>query len=428
MKYRSSIEVIEDVLGRPLFEPEFRFRTLLELDAATGDLSPPDLSEKQFDAIASRLKLHWADCLATGTPSGDQLLMDEVTFTPLHRFPWGLENTVFTEIIFTKENAFRDVSADIRRALLYAEHIVIRDPALALDDEDKIYYPNDPDRWRKNAWEFVYLRLGLIYRLVNAGIVQLFPLSQMHPPRTVRDGRDAELQNLNSIYFSDDFRRVLKSSAYFARPKNRGHLGIALGQFAVRNAEYPKARAWLKSLDQYHALSELEKLLNAEFLSSNDVNLQRLSSLVTIDPLRCSDEDFISMRKNEELFSLWRGIVSSTTIDMASYPAASARELRALVDSRQELWRAALNDRIGKSRVLEGVLDRNAIVCGLISAGAAVASAASSAIVAAAALGGGLAVPLLNLLSNANQVAAGAAPRRAVSAHFMSLGGSPARE
>jgi hypothetical protein len=150
--------------------------------------------------------------------------------------------------------------------------------------------------------------------------------------------------------------------------------------------------------------------------------------LVTIDPLRCSDEDFISMRNSEELFSLWRGIVSSTTIDMASHPAASARELRSLVDSRQELWRAALNDRIGKSRVLEGVLDRNAIVCGLISAGAAAASAASSAIVAAAALGGGLAVPLFNLLSNANEVTAGAASRRAVSAHFMSLGGSPARE
>jgi hypothetical protein len=87
MKFGSSIEVIEDLLGRPLYEPEFRFHTFREIMTMPDLYPPPELTHGQFETLAERLTEHWSDTeTMEGTPDRC-LLIRPLSYSKIHRIP-----------------------------------------------------------------------------------------------------------------------------------------------------------------------------------------------------------------------------------------------------------------------------------------------------------------------------------------------------
>jgi len=56
---RSSIDVIEDVLGARLFPPGGAARSLAEIDDSEPNYCAPVISERQYREIQQRLEDHW---------------------------------------------------------------------------------------------------------------------------------------------------------------------------------------------------------------------------------------------------------------------------------------------------------------------------------------------------------------------------------
>jgi hypothetical protein len=256
--------------------------------------------------------------------------------------------------------------------------------------------------------------------LVNAGLIALAPSVRLNDVRNDQ----GEMWNLQRLYRSAEFRELLNSSIYLRDRDNLADLGVALGQFASRNAEFPRAQVWIGEPRQNRALAELGRVLAESIMPAGQVALYRLSTFAGIDPLKCSDEDLITMRRDEELFSLWRAIISTTLAELANHDYVASTDIEVLINSQQAYWKSALDERIGRSKSIREILDTNAITCGLITGGMAIASGASLGMATVAGLGEGLAIPLLNLFAGANVLPEAMAKRRALTRHFMALGGS----
>jgi hypothetical protein len=332
------------------------------------------------------------------------------------------------------EHLYADDALVARKALLYSEAVVLNDPAqllssqpdlLSLAENGSMTARADDGPWEM-LWQSAVSQLGLLHKLVQAGIVTLYPMVDFAfgMKTETQAGREREqIAELQELYADARWRTLLGGLGCGNWQQAGVQVGWMLGQFAWRNIVVPGVTPWLPDSTCLSTLASIEKSLGDSFLGAESLTLARMSSQVGIDVAKVSDEDIITMRGSEALFATWRQIVAELSPEADRLAVDRAADVRTLVRAKEMLWRAELDRRVGNGGVLAGLLDANPITCGLISGGVAVASGIPPGLAAASALGGGLATPLLRLFANLSGTARSRARQAAVSAHFMALEG-----
>jgi hypothetical protein len=435
---RSSIDVIEEVLGDSLFPTGWKARSYAEIDLSDPAYRVPEVSLGQYREIQVRLQAHWADTIRTMRGDRGTLLVCSRMLTPVHQYLALLDLDPVDRLdrserawrILVKPQINLDEAVIARKALLYSDGVMLRDPAQLLRPSRHVTFGDEPDGdlWRE-LWLSAICQLGLVHKLVRAGIVSLYPAStivgEAFLNRSDKFARREERQvaELRSLYRADRWTSILQDLP-FEDPETAGiYAGWALGQFAWRNITLPGATPWIPNAQCLAALTGVERALNGRILGPDSLTVARLSSRVSIDIGKVSDDDMIAMRSNEELFATWRRLVAELCMELDRLGIDSAADVATLVSAKSELWRSELDRHAGRGGVLSGLFDANPIVCGVITGVAALASGVPPALTAASALGGGLVTPLMRLFANLTGAPGAKRRKRAVNAHFMALEG-----
>jgi hypothetical protein len=435
---RSSIDVLEEVLGDSLFPTGWKARSYTEIDSSDPAYRVPEISLGQYREIQSRLQAHWADTIRTMRGHRGTLLVCSGMLTRVHQYLMLLDMDP-ADRLGRSERAWRiqvkpqinlDEAVIARKALLYSDGVMLRDPAQLLRLSRYVALSDEPDGdvWRK-LWHSAICQLGLVHKLVRAGIVSLYPASTIVEEaffnRSDKFARREESQTteLRSLYRADRWTSILQDLP-FEDPETAGiYAGWALGQFAWRNITLPGATPWIPNAQCLAALTGVERALSGHVLGPDSLTVGRLSSRVSIDISKVSDDDMIAMRSNEELFATWRRLVAELCMELDRLSIDSAADVATLIGTKSELWRAELDRHTGRGGMLSGLFDANPIVCGIITGGATLASGVSPALTAVSALGGGLVTPLMRLFANLAGAPGAKRRKRAVNAHFMALEG-----
>jgi len=134
---RSSIDVIEEVLGVRLFSPGWAARSIAEIDRSDPTYRPPAISEGQYSEIQRRLEDHWDAAWKYPDSQNDFLLVCPRVLTPLHQYLElvGVDAVKEAERVrlgwrtIVQPQIKLDDAVAARRALLFSKGVIVRDPA-----------------------------------------------------------------------------------------------------------------------------------------------------------------------------------------------------------------------------------------------------------------------------------------------------------
>ncbi len=427
---RSSIDVIEDVLGARLFPRTWAARSLAEIDESAPTYRAPAISESQYREIQQRLQNHWDAAWKYSDSQKNFLLVCPRVLSTLHQYLSliGVDPSEEPERaglgwrIMVQPQIKLDDAVAARKALLFSKGVVVRDPA------ELLMPGSDTEGWQ-SRWASAFCYLGLMAKLVRADCVRLHPvgtvLHAVAKDRTLEQARieREQAEELRTLYCSPEWTEVLAGLPFADHDEAGIYAGWALGQFAWRNVVAPDATPWLPTKECLTALSALGNVIDRREVGPEAMTMARFSSKVGVNIARVSDDDLIAIRRNEELFATWRSLVAELCLEVDRLAIDEQADVVTLVQAKEALWLAELDRRIGQGGVLSGVFDASAIACGVITGSVGVASGMTPGLSAASALGGGLINPLIKLVGNLAGGNSNSATRRAVAAHFMALEG-----
>jgi hypothetical protein len=427
---RSSIDVIEDVLGARLFPPGWAARSLAEIDESDPNYRAPAISESKYREIQQRLQDHWDAAWKYPDSNKDFLLVCPRVLTPLHQYLTLIgvdavkepERAQLGWRIIVQPQIKLDDAVTARKALLFSKGVTVRDPA------ELLVSGRDTESW-KPRWESVFCYLGVLAKLVRADCVRLHPVGRLlhavAADRTLEQARieREQTEELRALYRSPRWTDILAELPFADRDEAGIHAGWALGQFAWRNVVAPDATPWLPTKECLTALSALGNVIDRREVGPETITMARFSSKIGVNVSEITDDDLVAIRRNEALFATWRSLVAELCLEVDRLAIDEQADVLTLVQAKEALWLAELERRIGEGGFLSGLFDPGAIACGLITGGVAVAGGMTPELSVASALGGGLINPLIRLVGNLAGRAGKGAMRRAVAAHFMALEG-----
>jgi hypothetical protein len=176
---RSSIDVIEDVLGDNLFPAGWTARSFAEIDLSDAAYRIPDISLVQYQHIQAQLQAHWAAAIRTLQADRGTLFVCSNILSRLHQYLALLELDP-VERLERSKGAWRlqvkpqiglDEAVIARQALLYSETVVIRDPAEVLrpleHDTPQVLQPwwdtkSDAEGAWRELWRSAFCGLGVV--------------------------------------------------------------------------------------------------------------------------------------------------------------------------------------------------------------------------------------------------------------------------
>lgn len=200
---------------------------------------------------------------------------------------------------------------------------------------------------------------------------------------------------------------------------------LTLEHFDFRNQFAPEADVYIHSSQATEIMKLLDKYIGK--ISKDAFLLNFLSSQVGIDVDRLSSADIMHLRRDEELFAIWRQIVrdSLSEIERDYQPDQLNRELvQKILKDRSLLWKDKIAARTRSSSALANIFDRTSITLGFMSGVIAQLTTADPALSLASAAAGGAAAPFFNLMFNLADNAAKRNVGKACRNHFMCVGGA----
>ncbi len=434
---KTSLDIIRYELGTDLYPRGWVARSVDEMDPSNPIYKIPKITAAQRRRISDALIENQEKTLNehVDLDSTSVFFADRAFFEQIHLAPSDIRKQAHPARLseedqlarFTVDSVHRKEERELRRLLVFSKSVCTSDPGYNMIIDDKIVRTLDP-------WPSTFLRLGFIHRLVDGGALRLFPFTtfrsiafdhvgRIHPEvqKRFREQKSALsdlYKNAGIVDFIQQAERLIDVDEGFLSA-----FSFALGQFALRNIYCSGASPWLPRPSCAQALLALENRFDSQLLGDHDFTATSLSTLHGINTHRLSDEDILSIRSNDELFHLWQTIVSEVVARSAELESNNHREMRRIVKAQQQLWKARVDELTRTRSIISAALDPNSLVCGSITGAVALGSGVSPGLAMAAGLGGGLATPILTILSNLAGSRQNRTLRNAVSSHFIALSG-----